>query len=51
MTFDEWWNEVGSGIFIFKDEEPSEHAKRVSLEAWCFATTKQAEPQRSEYDC
>lgn len=50
MTFEEWWNEIGSGIFIFKDEDPSEHAKRVALEAWCFATTKQAIAKRSEYE-
>lgn len=37
MTFDEWWEKVGSGIVKLETEDNEEHAHRVTKAAWFFA--------------
>lgn len=37
MTFDEWWEKIGSGIVKMETEDSEEHAHRVTKAAWGFA--------------
>ena len=36
--FDDWWEDVGSGLFLLPEEDAEEHAKRVAMQACeaCF---------------
>lgn len=34
MTFDEWWHEIGSGIYPLPNDDYETHARRVALAAW-----------------
>jgi hypothetical protein len=37
MTFEEWWNSVGSGIVKLQTEDNEEHARKVASAAWISA--------------
>jgi hypothetical protein len=37
MTFNEWWDKIGSGMAPFPDEDQHEHVHRVSAASWASA--------------